>query len=46
MLDTGMRAFLPDLEESSDTGESRVDNITSDRTPALAGRVQGPVSQV
>ncbi len=46
MLDAGMRAFLPDLVESSDTGFSSTDNITSDRTPTLAGRVQGQASEV
>lgn len=46
MLDTGMRALLPDLVASSDTGFSQSDNLTADRTPTLTGSVRGAVSQV
>jgi CheY-like chemotaxis protein len=46
MLDAGMRAFLPDLADESDTGSSTVDNLTYDRTPILSGSVQGAASQV
>ena len=47
MLDAGgMRAGLPDLADESDTGSSMVDNLTSDRTPALSGSVQGGASEV
>jgi hypothetical protein len=46
MLDAGMRAFLPDLADESDTGSSTVDNLTYNRTPELTGSVRGPVSQV
>ena len=46
MLDAGMRASLPDLVGSSDTGVSDSDNVTFDRTPTLTGSVQGAVSQV
>ena len=46
MLDAGMLAGLPDLLDSSDTGASSVDNVTSDRTPTLSGSVSGPASQV
>ena len=46
MLDAGMRAGLPDLADESDTGSSTVDNLTSDRTPALSGSVQGGASEV
>ena len=46
MLDAGMRAFLPDLVEASDTGPSNVDDVTHDRTPTLTGSVRGGVSQV
>jgi hypothetical protein len=46
MLDAGMRALLPDLVASSDTGFSQSDNLTADRTPTLTGSVRGAVSQV
>ena len=46
MLDAGMRAGIPDLADESDTGSSTVDNLTSDRTPALSGSVQGGASEV
>ncbi|MBM4058979.1 MAG: hypothetical protein FJ275_12240, partial [Planctomycetes bacterium] len=46
MLDAGMLAKLPDLVAASDTGPSNRDNVTSDRTPTLTGRVVGDVSQV
>jgi hypothetical protein len=45
MLDAGMRAFLPDLAAESDTGWSNVDNLTSDQTPTLTGRVSSAASQ-
>jgi len=45
MLDGGMRAFLPNLVAESDTGWSKVDNITSDRTPTLTGRVSSAASE-
>ena len=45
MLDAGMRAFLPDLAAESDTGWSNVDNLTSDQTPTLTGRVSSVASQ-
>ena len=46
MLDGGMRAFIPDLVPSSDTGASDHDEMTYDRTPELTGNVRGPASQV
>ncbi|MEY3204072.1 MAG: hypothetical protein RLZZ21_403, partial [Planctomycetota bacterium] len=46
MLDTGMRALLPDLVAASDTGASNSDNLTSDRTPVLTGSVRGQATQV
>ena len=45
MLDGGMRAFLPNLVAESDTGWSKVDNITADQTPTLTGRVTSAASQ-
>ena len=43
---TVMVAAPPDLADESDTGSSTVDNLTSDRTPALSGSVQGGASEV
>jgi hypothetical protein len=45
MLDGGMRAFLPNLVAESDTGWSKVDNITADQTPTLTGRVSSAASE-
>ena len=41
-----IRALLPRLEQTSDTGPSNSDNVTFVRTPTLTGGVEGPVSQV
>jgi hypothetical protein len=41
-----MAARLADLVDSSDTGSSNRDNLTSDTTPALAGGVRGAATQV
>jgi len=46
MLDAGMRAGLPDLVGSSDTGPSDTDNVTFDRTPAVSGSVRGAAAHV
>ena len=45
MFDAGMGAFLPDLLAKSDTGWSNVDNLTSDQTPTLTGRMSNAASQ-
>ena len=44
--DGRIRAFIPSLEQTSDTGISIPDNVTFVRTPTLTGEVEGPVSQV
>jgi hypothetical protein len=45
MFDAGMRAFRPDLVAESDTGWSNVDNLTSDQTPTLTGRMSSAASE-
>jgi hypothetical protein len=41
-----LRASLPNLVHTSDTGASNSDNVTFARTPDLTGSVDGSVSQV